>query len=77
MEALAKSRPEEVKGVTGKGLLMGLKMTDGPKSLQARAREEGLLTGVAGNNVLRLAPPLIVSEDDIRNAVSILETAMG
>ncbi len=77
LEALAKSRPEEVKGVTGKGLLMGLKMTDGPKSLQARAREEGLLTGVAGNNVLRLAPPLIVSEDDIRNAVSILETAMG
>ena len=77
LESLARSHPEKIKGVTGKGLLMGLKMTESPKILQASAREKGLLTGVAGNNVLRLAPPLIVNDDDVRNAISILETSFS
>jgi acetylornithine/N-succinyldiaminopimelate aminotransferase len=29
--------------------------------------------GTAGDNVLRLAPPLIVSEDDVREAVDIID----
>ena len=37
----------------------------------------GLLVGVAGNNVLRLAPPLVIEDSDVREAVSIMDTALG
>ncbi len=76
LKSLADSHPDKVIGITGKGLLCGLQMKDAPKALQQAARARGLLAGVAGNNVLRLAPPLIVTDADIREAVKILGEAL-
>jgi acetylornithine/N-succinyldiaminopimelate aminotransferase len=64
--------PEE----RGKGLLRGLRFKANPKAVQTHAREHGLLVGVAGENVLRLAPPLIITEADVREAVGILDRAI-
>ncbi|MFN7054648.1 aspartate aminotransferase family protein [Hyphomonas sp.] len=77
LKSLADTHSDKVEGVTGKGLLTGLKLKADPKNLQGLCREEGLLTGVAGNNVLRLAPPLIITEADVREAVGTLDNALA
>ncbi|MEM7766806.1 MAG: aspartate aminotransferase family protein [Pseudomonadota bacterium] len=74
LKSLADSHPDQVAGVTGKGLLTGLQLKDAPKPIQARARDHNLLVGVAGNNVLRLAPPLVIEDSDVRELVAILDT---
>jgi acetylornithine/N-succinyldiaminopimelate aminotransferase len=77
LKSLADSHPDKVDGVTGKGLLTGLRLKALPKPVQNACRETGLLVGVAGNNVLRLAPPLIIEDADVREAVSIMDAALG
>lgn len=77
LKSLADSHPDKVDGVTGKGLLTGLKLKALPKPVQNACREKGLLVGVAGNNVLRLAPPLVIEDADVREAVGIMDAALG
>lgn len=77
LKSLADSHPDQVVGVTGKGLLCGLQMKDAPKPLQGALRDKNLLVGVAGNNVLRLAPPLIITDEDVREAVSTIDAALS
>lgn len=77
LKSLADSHPDKVAGVTGKGLLVGLEMKALPKPLQGICRDKKLLVGVAGNNVLRLAPPLIIADDDVREAVSIMDQSIS
>ena len=77
LKSLADSHPDKVVGVTGKGLLCGLQMKDAPKPLQGVLRDRNLLVGVAGNNVLRLAPPLIITDEDVREAVSIIDAGLS
>ncbi|MEL6859528.1 MAG: aspartate aminotransferase family protein [Pseudomonadota bacterium] len=76
LKSLADSHPDKVDGVTGKGLLTGLRLKALPKPVQNACREKGLLVGVAGNNVLRLAPPLVIQDTDVREAVSIMDAAL-
>ena len=77
MESLKDRYPELVVGVTGRGLLRGLKMIKDPMPLRAELAARGLLVGTAGENVLRLAPPLIVSEADVREAVDIIDQQLA
>lgn len=77
LKSLADSHPDKVDGVTGKGLLTGLQLKALPKPVQNACRDQGLLVGVAGNNVLRLAPPLVIEDADVREAVSIIDAALG
>lgn len=73
MESLKGRYPELVLDVTGAGLLRGLRMKDDPLPLRGKLSERGLLVGTAGNNTLRLAPPLVVTEDDVREAIDIID----
>lgn len=77
LKSLADSHPDKVEGVTGKGLLTGLKLKGDPKGLQGLCRDGGLLVGVAGNNVLRFAPPLIITDEQVREAVSAVDVALS
>lgn len=77
LSGIAESHPDLCAGVTGKGLLTGLRMKEAPKALQTLCREHKLLVGVAGNNVLRLAPPLIITDEDVREATGIIDGALG
>ena len=65
--------PDVVSEVRGVGLLIGVKAVVPSGDLVAALRHEKLLTVGAGENVVRLLPPLIVSEAEIEDAVSRLE----
>ena len=52
--------------VRGRGLLLGIVLTEPVAAkVVAEARDRGFIVGTAGANVVRIAPPLIISEDHI------------
>ncbi|GAB1717219.1 MAG: acetylornithine aminotransferase apoenzyme [Nitrobacter sp.] len=67
--------PDVLSEVRGEGLLIGLKAVVPSGDLVGALREEKLLTVGAGDNVVRLLPPLIVSEAEIEESVRRLERA--
>jgi acetylornithine/N-succinyldiaminopimelate aminotransferase len=75
LERLAAAYPQVFEEARGAGLLVGLKCVVPNTEVQAAAVAEGLLTVGAGDNVLRLAPPLIVSDADIAEALEMLGRA--
>ena len=63
--------------VRGEGLLIGLRALVPNSDLVAACREEGLLTAAAGDNSVRLLPPLIIGEAETAEAVARLGAACG
>jgi len=61
-----------VLSVRGRGLLLGIEIDGAAAEVVAAAREQGLLVLTAGENVVRLAPPLTVAADDVEEALAIL-----
>ncbi|EJP63626.1 acetylornithine and succinylornithine aminotransferase [Beauveria bassiana ARSEF 2860] len=77
---LAKVRerfPDLVKEVRGRGLILGLQMTEDPAPVIKAARERGLLVITAGTNTLRFVPSLKISEEEIGIGLGILEEAIA
>ncbi|MGQ0486486.1 MAG: aspartate aminotransferase family protein [Hyphomicrobiales bacterium] len=72
---LKDEHPAVIDEIRGTGLMMGIKCKLPNTELQAAAFDEQLLTIGAGDNVLRLLPPLIVTDADIADAVSRLDRA--
>ena len=68
-------------GVRGLGLLMGCVLTEPwqgkARDLMYAAQDEGVFVLVAGASVLRIAPSLIIPEDDIAEGLERLERAIG
>jgi acetylornithine/N-succinyldiaminopimelate aminotransferase len=64
--------PHVVEEVRGRGLMLGLKSRIPNTELVAKFLANGLLTVGAGDNVVRLLPPLIIGEAEIDEAVAIL-----
>ncbi len=70
---LADRYPEIIEGLRGRGLLIGLKLTIDPGTFVVAARERGLLMAVAGHNVLRILPPLIIDRSHVDEAIAIID----
>jgi acetylornithine/N-succinyldiaminopimelate aminotransferase len=75
LEALAHAMPAVFRGVRGVGLMLGMECVVPNTEVQEAAVQEGMLTVAAGQNVLRLVPPLIVTEADCEEGVRRLERA--
>ncbi|SLM37224.1 acetylornithine aminotransferase [Lasallia pustulata] len=75
-EKLQRQYPDVVKEVRGRGLILGLQLTQDPTPIVTAARERGLLVITCGTNTLRFVPPLIISEEEIKEGLGILEMAM-
>jgi len=58
--------------VRGQGLMIGLKMKTPSADFITAARANGLIVLPAGDNVVRLLPPLTLSEDDARTGMELL-----
>ncbi|MCP1241932.1 acetylornithine/succinylornithine family transaminase [Acetobacter lambici] len=76
LDSLVADAPDVFEQRRGLGLLIGLRCVPVVGDVQAAAQEAGLLCVTAGDNVLRLVPPLTVTEDDCRKAVAMLVQAV-
>jgi len=75
--ALQERHRGAVKEVRGRGLLLGIDLVPPVGDVVAACRERGLLVLTAGDNVLRLAPPLVVPEESVDRAAAIIGDALG
>ncbi len=72
-EALVRRHPRVVAEARGTGLMIGLKTVPDNAAVANALMNAGLLTVVAGDNVIRLVPPLIVEDAHIGEAVAIMD----
>ena len=76
LEDLRARFPTVIEEVRGLGLMIGLKCKTPNIALVTRLRANGLLVIPAGDNVVRLLPPLIIGETEIAEALAILERTL-
>ena len=67
--------PGAFEDVRGAGMMIGLKCIPPAGDFVAACREEGLLTVPAGDNVMRLLPPLVIDETHIAECVEMMGRA--
>ncbi|MGZ8403374.1 MAG: acetylornithine transaminase [Rhodoplanes sp.] len=75
LAAITDRHPGVIREVRGEGLLIGLAAAVPNDKLVAALRAEKLLAVAAGDNVVRLLPPLIVAETEIAEAIERIERA--
>ena len=64
---------EEIVEIRGAGLLLGIKTKKNNIMISNLLRQNKLLSVPAGDNVIRLAPPLIISKKHVDEAIKILD----
>jgi predicted acetylornithine/succinylornithine family transaminase len=69
--------PGHVTEVRGRGLLRGVAVAGAPGQVTARCREMGMLVSVAGDKVVRFAPPYVVDRKQIDEAIAILRGVLA
>jgi acetylornithine/N-succinyldiaminopimelate aminotransferase len=69
--------PDLIEEIRGIGLLTGIKCAKSNAELVMAMRNEHLLAVPAGDNVVRLLPPLIVSAEEVREALDRIEAALN
>jgi len=67
--------PDVVVDIRGKGLLIGLKLATPNREFMQHARDEHLLIAGGGDNCVRLLPPLVITQEEAREAIQRLERA--
>jgi predicted acetylornithine/succinylornithine family transaminase len=76
LEQLAAKAPR-VRAVRGRGLMWGIELGEPAAPVIAAARERRLLVLTAGPNVIRIVPPLTISESDLERGVTILAEVLA
>jgi predicted acetylornithine/succinylornithine family transaminase len=77
LEDLARKHAPRTTGVRGRGLLRGLAVDGDAAPLVAKARERHVLLSVAGGNVVRFAPPYIVTNEELEEGVAVLDEVLS
>ncbi len=67
--------PAVIAEVRGEGLLIGLRMVPPASEMVVELRNEKMITVAAGDNVVRLLPPLIIGENEIAEAFARIDRA--
>jgi acetylornithine/N-succinyldiaminopimelate aminotransferase len=75
LEQMIPNHDQLFESVRGLGLMLGVKMKTDSRAFVGYLREHGLLTVAAGDNVLRVLPPLIIEEEHITEFVERLSEA--
>ena len=75
LEGLVAAHPDIFESVRGQGLMLGLKCKAPNTDVVAAGYAQDLLTVPAADNVLRLLPPLTITDDEIAEAVNRLDRA--
>ena len=75
LEQMIPNHDHLFESVRGKGLMLGIKMKSDSRTFVNWLRSRGLLTVSAGDNVMRVLPPLVIEEEHIREFVETLSAA--
>ena len=77
LEGLVASHPQVFEGVRGSGLMLGLKCKVAPAEVVSAGYAQEVITVPAADNVVRLLPPLTITDEEIAEAVRRLDAAAG
>jgi acetylornithine/N-succinyldiaminopimelate aminotransferase len=75
LAGLKDTYPDVIEDIRGEGLMMGIKCKVKNTDFQAAALDQKLLVIGAGDNVVRLVPPLVITDADVREAATKLDRA--
>ena len=75
LEQMIPNHDHLFESVRGVGLMLGIRMKADSRAFVTYLRTKGLLTVSAGDNVMRVLPPLIIEEEHIREFVDTLSAA--
>jgi acetylornithine/succinyldiaminopimelate/putrescine aminotransferase len=62
--------------VRGQGLLLGLELAKQAEGFVDKARQNGVLANVIGDRVLRVAPPLVITDAELTEGIQALEKTL-
>jgi acetylornithine/N-succinyldiaminopimelate aminotransferase len=77
LRAIAASRPSLVAQIRGGGLMWGLELTRDAGAIVPAALERGVVVNRTAETVVRLLPPLVITEADVDEGLSRLDAALG
>jgi acetylornithine/N-succinyldiaminopimelate aminotransferase len=76
LEQMIPNHDDLFEGVRGMGLMLGIKMKSDSRAFVAHCRDKhGLLTVAAGDNVVRILPPLVIEDSHISECIEKLSAA--
>ena len=68
-----KERHPVIREVRGKGLMIGIELKFEVRDILMEGIEKGLLLLYSGRNILRLLPPLVITQDDVTKSLEVLD----
>ena len=68
-----KEKHTVIRAIRGKGLMIGIELKFEVKDILKEGIEKNLLLLYSGRNILRLLPPLVISEEDVTRSLEILD----
>jgi predicted acetylornithine/succinylornithine family transaminase len=77
LEALVRRHRGRIREIRGRGLMWGVELEGEAAPVVERARESGLLLVGAGPRVIRILPPLTVSEEELARGVALLGASLN
>jgi acetylornithine/N-succinyldiaminopimelate aminotransferase len=77
LRAIAAARPGLVKEIRGAGLMWGLELTRDAAAVVPAGLERGVVVNRTAETVVRLLPPLVITEPEVDEALARLDAALG
>lgn len=76
MDTIKSWKLDEIVEVRGKGLMIGVEIKGKSADVEKAAAEKGLLVLTAGEHVVRLLPPLVITMDEINKGLEVLKACL-
>jgi acetylornithine/N-succinyldiaminopimelate aminotransferase len=76
LQDLAADMPDTVLELRGRGLMRGLRIAGSAGAVREAVQGQGLLVATAGEDVLRLLPPLVIEPRHVDESIALLRTAL-
>ena len=71
-----KEKHSMIREIRGKGLMIGIEMKFEVKDILMGLIKKGVLMLYSGRNILRILPPLVISEDDVTKVLHVLDSVL-
>jgi len=71
-----KEKHTMIREIRGKGLMIGIEMKFEVKDILMGLIKKGVLMLYSGRNILRILPPLVISEDDVTKVLHVLDLVL-